>query len=100
MKNELVHQIKNDFFTNTLIVAENLEVKHADLLRTVKTTIDKLEKQNSLLLKLIMAKKRLQKAIELIDEGNHHRAAAALLADISLLRGTLKRSNKPQPCNQ
>lgn len=45
MKNELVHQIKNDFFTNTLIVAENLEVKHSDLLRTVKSTIDKLEKQ-------------------------------------------------------
>ena len=47
MKNELVHQIKNEFFTNTLIVAENLEVNHKDLLRTVKSTINKLEKQST-----------------------------------------------------
>lgn len=39
MKNELVHQIKNDFFTNTLIVAENLEVVHKNLLRTVDRLI-------------------------------------------------------------
>jgi Rha family phage regulatory protein len=44
MKNELVHQIKNDFFTNSLIVAENLEVPHNDLLKTVKRTIKMNEK--------------------------------------------------------
>ena len=47
MKNELVHQIKNEIFTNTLIVAENLEVPHTNLLRTVKDVIEKLEKQPS-----------------------------------------------------
>jgi Rha family phage regulatory protein len=47
MKNKLVHQIKNDFFTNTLIVAENLEVPHTNLLRTVRDVIGKLEKQPS-----------------------------------------------------
>jgi Rha family phage regulatory protein len=47
MKNELVHQIKNEFFTNTLIVAENLEVPHTNLLRTVRDVINKLEKQPS-----------------------------------------------------
>lgn len=45
MKNELVHQIKNDFFTNTLIVAENLEVPHKVLMNTVKATLEKVEKQ-------------------------------------------------------
>ncbi len=45
MKNDLVHQIKNDFFTNTVIVAENLEVPHKDLLRTVKSLLEKTKKQ-------------------------------------------------------
>jgi Rha family phage regulatory protein len=45
MKNELVHQIKNDFFTNTKIVAENLEVPHKELLKTVERTLEKLKKQ-------------------------------------------------------
>lgn len=45
MKNDLVHQIKNDFFTNTLIVAENLEVPHKVLMNTVKATLEKVEKQ-------------------------------------------------------
>lgn len=45
MKNELVHQIKNEFFTNTLIVAENLEVPHKVLMNTVKATLEKVEKQ-------------------------------------------------------
>jgi len=47
MKNELVHQIKNDFFTNTLIVSENLEVPHTNLLRTVREVISKIGKQPS-----------------------------------------------------
>jgi Rha family phage regulatory protein len=47
MKNELVHTIKNDVFTNTLIVAENLEVPHTNLLRTVRDVISKIEKQPS-----------------------------------------------------
>jgi len=47
MKNELVHQIKNDFFTNTLIVAENLEVPHTNLLRTVRDVMSMLEKHPS-----------------------------------------------------
>lgn len=34
-----MYQIKNDFFTNTLIVAENLEVPHKGLLRTVERLI-------------------------------------------------------------
>jgi Rha family phage regulatory protein len=45
MKNELVHKIKNDFFTNTKIVAENLEVPHKELLKTVERTLEKLKKQ-------------------------------------------------------
>ncbi len=40
MKNELVHQIKNDFFTNTKIVSENLEVPHKVLLITVEKLIE------------------------------------------------------------
>ena len=47
MKNELVHQIKNDFFTNTLIVAENLEVPHTNLLRTVRELISKVKNDPS-----------------------------------------------------
>lgn len=47
MKNSLVHQIKNDFFTNTLIIADNLEVPHTNLLRTVRELITKLQKQSS-----------------------------------------------------
>ncbi|MGK3946705.1 Rha family transcriptional regulator, partial [Streptomyces caeruleatus] len=34
-----------DFFTNTVIVAENLEVPHKDLLRTVKSLLEKTKKQ-------------------------------------------------------
>ncbi|MBK8807747.1 MAG: Rha family transcriptional regulator [Bacteroidales bacterium] len=45
MKNELVHIIQKDVFTNTLIVAENLEVPHRDLLRTVASVIDKTKVQ-------------------------------------------------------
>lgn len=47
MKNELVHVLKNEIFTNTLIVAENLEVPHTNLLRTVKEVIERIEKQSS-----------------------------------------------------
>lgn len=47
MKNDLVRQIKNDFFTNTLILAENLEVPHKELLKTVKRTLGKVEKQGA-----------------------------------------------------
>lgn len=45
MKTDLVHKIKNDFFTNTLIVAENLEVPHKDLLRTVERLLERTKKQ-------------------------------------------------------
>jgi Rha family phage regulatory protein len=45
MKTDLVHKIKNDFFTNTLIVAENLEVSHKDLLRTVERLLERTKKQ-------------------------------------------------------
>lgn len=45
MKTDLVHIIKNEIFTNTLIVAENLEVPHKELLKTVNRTIEKLKKQ-------------------------------------------------------
>lgn len=47
MKNDLVHQIKNDFFTNTVIVAENLEVPHTNLLRTVRDLISKVKNDPS-----------------------------------------------------
>jgi Rha family phage regulatory protein len=47
MQNDLVHQIKKEFFTNTLIISKNLEVPHSNLLRTVKDTIEKIEKQPS-----------------------------------------------------
>lgn len=45
MENKLVHRIKNDFFTNTLILAENLEVPHKELLKTVSRLLSKIEKQ-------------------------------------------------------
>jgi len=41
MKNELVESKKNDVYTNSLIVAEKLEVKHNDLLRTIKKITEK-----------------------------------------------------------
>lgn len=47
MKNELVHIFKDEIFTNTFIVAENLEVLHKDLLRTVKEVMRKLEEQGA-----------------------------------------------------
>lgn len=47
MKNNLVHKIKNDLFTNTVIVAENLEVPHTNLLRTVRDLLSRLEQQPS-----------------------------------------------------
>lgn len=47
MKTDLVHTIKNEIFTNTLIVSENLEVPHTNLLRTVRDVISKIKKHPS-----------------------------------------------------
>lgn len=46
MKTDLVHTNKNEIFTNTLIVAENLEARHFDLLKTVQELTCKLEIYN------------------------------------------------------
>lgn len=45
MKNELVHQIKNEIYVNSKTIADSLEVTHKDLLRTIEKTISRSEKQ-------------------------------------------------------
>lgn len=44
MKNELVHAIRGDVYTSSVIIAKQLEVTHKDLLRTVEKVI---KRQNS-----------------------------------------------------
>ena len=45
MKTELVHSNRGDVFTSSVIIAEQLEVKHAYLLRTLDIIVKKWEKQ-------------------------------------------------------
>jgi len=41
MNNELVHNIKNDFFVDSKTIADNLEVTHKDLLRTIERIVER-----------------------------------------------------------
>ena len=47
MKNDLVHTIGKEVFTNSKIIAEMLEVNHADLLRTIDKVIARQKKNNT-----------------------------------------------------